>query len=137
MAASTNTFHRLVALLNTRFVRYVFVGAVGTLFHYGVMIALIDGFGVSATVSAAIGASVGALVNYVFNYRLTFASTRQHRQSVPRFAIVAGLGVAISGLTMKVVTAFSSAHYLFAQFLATALVLVLGFLLNKYWTFGT
>jgi dolichyl-phosphate beta-glucosyltransferase len=129
-------YQRLFDTVTAPFVRYAGAGAIGTALHYTTMVVAIDGLHIAPTTGAVVGATLGALVNYVINYHVTFASTRGHRQSLPRFALVAALGVVVSGVTMKLFTSTTDAHYILAQLVATGVVLVIGFFLNKFWTFG-
>jgi len=117
------------------FLRYLAVGAIGTSIHYATLIALVEGAGASPTLGSTAGALLGALTNYVLNYHLTFASKRPHAITMPRFLTVAALGVGLNALVMKSVTAQAPGHYLLAQLLASGLVLALGFLVNRLWTF--
>jgi putative flippase GtrA len=128
-------YQRLVTVVTAPFTRYVSVGAVATLTHYATMILAVDVFHVVPTWGTVLGASFGSLVNYVLNYHFTFASSRGHRESLPRFALAALLVVILNGIAMKLFTA-AGMHYLVAQLIATGGTLVLGFFLNKFWTFG-
>jgi putative flippase GtrA len=51
--------------------------------------------------------------------------------------VVAGVGVAINAGGMWLGTRVLGINYLITQIGCTAVVLALGFLLNKLWTFGT
>ncbi len=116
--------------------RYAMVGAVGTVVHYLVLALLVELGVASASAATAIGAAVGAVVNYVLNYHFTFASSRSHTETIPRFLIVAALGMSVSALGLLVATDALGMHYLLAQMICTATVLALGYLLNRLWTFG-
>ncbi|KXU91585.1 hypothetical protein CR51_31785 [Caballeronia megalochromosomata] len=82
-----------------------------------------------------VGAVLGACVNYVLNHRFTFGKTAPHKQALPRFLAVAGLGVLVNGASMSVLVDYTGLHYLLAQVCATALVLLLTFALNSCWSF--
>jgi putative flippase GtrA len=53
---------------------------------------------------------------------------------LPKFLVIALLGVAISGAGVRAAVAMGI-HYVLAQVICTVLVLVLGFVLNRVWTF--
>jgi dolichyl-phosphate beta-glucosyltransferase len=118
------------------FLRYLSSGLIGTAIHYGALVTLVEFAKLSPTVAATVGASLGALANYFLNYHLTFASKRAHRVTVPRFFAVAALGVALNALVIKTVTGFYPGHYLLAQACGSGLVLGIGFIINRLWTFG-
>ena len=116
------------------FITFGAVGLVGTVVHYATLVALVEGATVPPTWATVVGAIVGAAVNYILNYRVTFRSTAAHRVSLLRFACVALLGVVVSAALVAMAEALGVA-YLLGQIVATGVVLVLGFALNRYWTF--
>jgi len=124
---------RLLAV--KQFASFTGVGAIGTAAHYCVLIALVDVLQLRPIPSSALGFTVGAFVNYSLNYRFTFRSTKMHRESMPKFFIVATAGLLLNTAIMGVLTAMLSVHYLLAQIVATAGVLVWNFSINRCWTF--
>jgi hypothetical protein len=69
------------------------------------------------------------------NYHMTFGSRAKHRSTLPKFALIAVLGMAISGLGVRAAAAVGL-HYVLAQVLCTIAVLLVGFVLNRFWTFA-
>lgn len=126
----------ILVFITLPIVRYAGAGAIGTVFHYLTLTLAVELFGARPVWGSVAGALVGAMVNYVLNYHLTFASKKAHAQTLPRFLAVAGVGVALSALVVKVMTEQMQLHYLLAQVSATVLVLASGFVLNKIWTFA-
>ncbi len=118
-----------------RFLRFAAVGAVGTLAHYALLLALVEGVGAPPLAGAAAGFALGALVNYALARRLVFASTRSHAQALPRFFAVALTGLAWTALLMSVFMGGLGLHYLLAQVLTTALLLLWHYGGNALWTF--
>jgi dolichyl-phosphate beta-glucosyltransferase len=129
------TFSAFLSVLAAPFVRYVGAGGVGTLLHYLTLALLVEIFRQEPEHATVVGALVGALVNYVLNYHFTFASRASHRSTLPKFLVVAAVSAALSGLGMRFATEQLGLHYLPAQLFCTLLVLVLGFVLNRVWTF--
>lgn len=125
----------LPAPIAPQFVRYAGAGAIGTAAHYALLIGLVQLAHMGAVAASTAGAVTGALVNYALNHRYTFASARRHRDAMPRFLLVAILGIALNALVMVAVLAIAGTHYLVAQIVATATVLATGFLANRRWTF--
>jgi putative flippase GtrA len=118
-----------------QFVRYAGAGAIGTGAHYAVLIALVQLAGTGAVAASTVGAVAGALVNYGLNHRYTFASRRAHAQALPRFAAVALAGIALNALVLAATLAAFDPPYLVAQVVATAAVLLAGYVANRAWTF--
>lgn len=123
-----------VLLFTSVFSIYALVGALGTGLHFLTLVIGVELFRLRPSVAATVGATVGALANYFMNYHMTFASKQKHRQTLPKFAIVAALAMIISGFGAKLATNLGI-HYVIGQVLCTLLVLVLGFALNRFWTF--
>lgn len=118
-----------------QFLRYAGAGAVGTCAHYAVFL-----IGIAAAPSAVLtasttGAVIGAGANYWLNRRYSFAGSCLHRQALPRFALVAGAGLVWNFAMMGVLTT-AAVPAIPAQLVATAIVLVTGYLLNRHWTFA-
>ena len=118
-----------------QFLRYAGAGAMGTTLHYAVLIGLVQLARFDAVIASTAGAIVGAFVNYAINHRYTFASDRSHGHALPRFALVAAIGIALNALVMAAVLAVAGPHYLVAQVIATGTVLAAGYLANRAWTF--
>lgn len=118
-----------------QFASFTAVGVAGTVAHYCVLIALIYVLQLHPVPASAAGFAVGALVNYGLNYRLTFRSTKMHRESMPKFFIVAIAGLMLNTAIMAVMTTTLRLHYLVAQVFATGCVLIWNFTVNRRWTF--
>ncbi len=126
----------MIALLR-QFAQFTGVGFVSAIGHYGLLIVLVQAAGVSAVPASAAGALLGAWINYSLNYRYTFRSTRQHREAVMKFGVVAGVGLVLNTLFMWVGVELIGAHYLLSQLVTTLLVLIWSFAGNRWWTFGS
>jgi len=125
-----------LSLFTAPFVRYIGAGGIGTLLHYVTLLLVVQTTPVKPAMASMLGALVGALTNYVLNYHLTFASNMPHRRTLPRFLVVAALSMAVTGAGMALLTDRLHMHYLVAQFFCTLLVLIMGYALNKMWTFA-
>jgi len=118
-----------------QFVSFTAVGAVGTAAHYSALVVLVQFMHVGPVPASGVGFVLGALVNYILNYRLTFRSTKLHRESMPKFFLVAIVGLVLNTAIMALLTEIFRLHYLLSQILATGSVLVWNFTANRYWTF--
>jgi len=109
------------------FLRFAAVGAVATVVHYAVLIAMTEWGGASPVTATICGFFVGALVSYYLNRRYTFADKQtDFAKGLIKFLIVIGIGAVINA---GIVAAFVSAgvHYMIGQVIATGLVLIWNF----------
>ncbi len=117
--------------------RYAAVGAVATACHYALLVVLVEAAGVVPGLSALAGAVLGGVVAYLGNRRYTFSfSEVGHARAMPRFAAVAAAGAVLNGLIVGAGAALG-VHYLLAQVLATVLVMLATYQLNRIWTFDS
>ena len=120
----------------SRFGRYTAVGFVATAAHYAVLIALVELARVPAAIAATVGAIVGALVSYACNRAFTFPDDAARRLSFIRFCVVAAIGVALTAAIVYTGVDVLGFGYLVSQVVATGVVLVTGFALNRWWSFS-
>jgi putative flippase GtrA len=118
-----------------QFLRYGIAGAAGTALQYAVLVSLVQCTQTPAVAASTAGAVAGALVNYLLNHRWAFVSTRSHDHALPRFATVALAGIALNAIVMATMFKLVGVHYVLAQLAATSVVMVVGFLANRAWTF--
>ena len=123
---------RTVAIM---FLRFAGVGAIGTIAHYVLLVILVEVLGVQPVIGSSFGFLLGAAVNYSLNYRYTFASQKQHTETLPKFYLIAAVGFIFNGLIVHTLATVFEVNYLLAQLVATALVLAWGFTANFLWTF--
>ena len=86
--------------------------------------------------ASSVGYGAGALVNYVINYTFTFESNKAHSSALPKFFVVAGFGFALNAGLVALFARLLEFHYLLAQVLATVIILLWNFVLNRIWTFA-
>ena len=119
------------------FLVYAMVGMTGTGVQYLILVTLVS-VGLAGPVFASTtGAIAGAIVNYRLNYRFTFHSNKKHLLVAPRFFLVALLGAGVNWLVMKNSLYLFNIHYVSAQCIATATVLIFTFSVNRAWSFNT
>jgi len=119
----------------TQFLRFAAVGAIGTAFHYMALYLLVEYSGSGPVLASSVGFVLGAVINYFLNYRFTFASEKLHTEALPKFFLVAILGLPLNSGVMAFYTSVIPLHYLLAQLLATGVVLIWNFTANRIWTF--
>ncbi len=126
-----NEAYAPVLMTLKRFVMYGGAGAVGTAAHFMVLFATLRLVGPVA--ASTLGAIVGCIINYFLAHQYVFASTTSCARSLPRFASVAIFGIAINAM---IINAFVGVLPIaLSQVVASGTVLLLGYTLNKRWTF--
>ncbi len=118
-----------------QFLLFAGMGAIGTAMHYSVLIALVRLAQMDAVLASMAGFVVGACVNYALNYLFTFNTSKRHTEALPKFFMVALLGMGINATIMAGLVHQAGVHYLLAQIVATGLVLVWNFAGSKLWVF--
>lgn len=118
-----------------RFLRYSFVGAIGTAVQYVPLVVLVQAAEVDPVLASTVGAVAGAIVNYALNHRHTFESRRRRHESLPRFMAIAPAGVAINAELPAALVNGLGVRYLAGQVVATLAVLGVTYLANRAWTF--
>lgn len=124
-----------LGVIARQFASFAGLGALATAAHYAILIALVQLAGLGATSASSLGFGISAVGNYALNRRFTFRSRAPHTLALPKFAVVAIIGLALNALVLSTLTALG-AHYLVAQVAATGIVLCWNFLVNRRWTFN-
>ncbi len=112
------------------------IGAVGTGGHFITLILLVEFVSLAAVWATTVGFVVGAVINYFLNYYLTFKSDKAHRDAMLKFFTVALLGAGTNMLIVFVGVDVMMLHYLLVQLVASFIVLMWNFSVNKLWTFA-
>ena len=131
-----STLHAIYERDILMFVRYGLTGAVATACHYIILLCLVELLSVQTWAAAGFGAFFGAVVAYFGNRKFTFNSAISQRQSLPRFFMIAGLAIAMNSSLVWLITHYFNLYYFVAQLIATVIVLVVTYQLNKQWTFA-
>jgi len=121
--------------LTRQFLRFVGVGGLSAIGHYGLLISLVQWLATDEVLASSAGALLGAVINYTLNYHYTFRSRTRHRESMLKFAVVAVVGLGLNTLFMWIGVHALDWHYLIAQIVTTGLVLIWSFAGNRCWTF--
>ena len=120
-----------------QFLRFTGVGAIGTTGHYITLVLLVEAMNIDAILASLAGFVVGALINYQLNRTYTFRSDVSHSIALPKFFAIAATGALLNTSIMSLSIHQFRLHYFLSQLLATAIVLVWGFLGNRLWTFSS
>ncbi|WP_148280206.1 GtrA family protein [Rubrivivax gelatinosus] len=116
--------------------RYAVVGALATVAHWLTLAVLVEAAGWAAWTASGAGAALGAQVAFAGNRSFTFAGARQLPllASWWRFQLTAAAGGAL-GMAIVAAGVALGVYYLLAQVLATGVVFVCGYLVNRHWSF--
>lgn len=116
------------------FLTFLFVGGFATGLHYAIMLGTVYLLDWSLVYGSTLGFSVSAIVNYLLNVKLTFRSTQSHKNTAPRFFLVAGSGLMLNYGILSVLLSLG-AHAVIAQILTTIGVLIWNYVVSGLWTF--
>jgi len=110
---------------------YAGVGAIGTAVHFIVLFATL--IFVGPVLASTLGAIAGCIVNYYLSRQYVFTSSSSFKTSFPRFVTVALFGITVNA---AIISAFVDVLPIaINQAIASGIVLLLGYSLNKIWTF--
>ncbi len=115
--------------------RFAVSGGLATATHVLVFVMLVEWLSVRPVWAAAPAFVVALFISYGMNYHWTFSASGLHRVLLPRFVVVALLGLVLNlGITYAVVDV---AHYWYgyALLLVVLLVPLVTFFLSKFWVF--
>jgi len=116
-------------------VTFLGVGVIATLCHYAVLVSLVETNTLAVVPASAVGALVGAVVGYQLNYRFSFNASTPHRDTAPRYLIVAVVALGVNTVLMALLNRTLGIPYLFAQVITTGLVFIVTFASHRMWTF--
>lgn len=120
-------------LLRQRLVRFAAVGGSATLLQFFLLLLFVELLQLEKVVASAATFAISAGFNYWFNYHFTFASELSHLRTLPKFALVALIGLAVN--TGSFATLLVALHYLPAQLIATSITLLCNFTLHQFWIY--
>jgi putative flippase GtrA len=126
---------RLRAPVVVQFVKFGLVGVSNTLITFAIYTVLLKVFGVWYLAASAIGFIVGATNGFLLNRRWTFAGHVGDSLTPVRWAVVQSAGLAVNEGLLFLFVHEVKLDELVAQALATIVVTVSTFFVNRAWTF--
>jgi putative flippase GtrA len=123
--------HRGLLSASKSMLMYGGAGAIGTAAHFAVLFTTLQFMG--PVPASTLGAIVGCVINYFLARRFVFASTASCGRSCPRFVMVAVIGIAFNAVVIDALV--DVLPIALNQAVASGLVLLLGYFLNRTWTF--
>jgi putative flippase GtrA len=131
-------------LLTPQFIKFLIVGASGTLIDYLILI-LLKSFNWQTLIANTLSFSAGLLNNYYWNGRWTFNESirKSSLEQFSQFTVISlvGLGlntaiVLLLEIPLGVILGKPESGYIPAKAFATAVVLFWNYLANRHWTFN-
>jgi putative flippase GtrA len=126
---------RVNAPMLVQFVKFGVVGVSNTLLAFTIYTVLLKVFGVWYLAASAIGFVLGAVNGFLLNRRWTFAGHVGDALTPVRWGIVQGCGLGLNLGLLYLFVDDAGIEKLLSQALATVIVTVVTFLVNRAWTF--
>jgi putative flippase GtrA len=118
-----------------KFGGYVVAGLAATGTHYVVMVVIINQAMLPEVIASCIGFLAGACVKYPLNYWAVFSSEQRHAVAIPRYVMSLAIGFVLNAAIFAILLRVLDVHYMVSQVLTTGAVLVVNYLLARYWIF--
>ncbi|MGR3515145.1 MAG: GtrA family protein [Paracoccaceae bacterium] len=115
--------------------KFASVGAVATVLHVGVALAVSSFFGFAPQLANALGFASAVTLSYFGQGRFTFAQDLRHRFHAPRFLATALTGLVVSSGFTALVTSVLSAPFPLAMAAVAVAVPATTYVLCKFWVF--
>lgn len=132
-----HTVARLLAYLPMgTLLRFGVSGGLATVTHVAVFVALVEWFEVRPVVAAVPAFGFALFVSYGMNYHWTFSVNGLHRVMLPRFVLVALIGLSMNLAITYTVVDVMSYWYGYALLLILLAVPLVTFTLSKFWVFN-
>lgn len=118
-------------------VRYGCVGVFVASAHALTAFCVYHYLGIDPTLSNFAGFIVGALLSNLGSYYFTFRLSEGHKRTLPRFALVWLIGIAVNVGLFKVLLTQFNIPFMINVFVAIVLTPIAQFLMLKFWAFKT
>lgn len=118
------------------FTKFCSVGLICTAIQYLLLVLLIEIVFAHEVIASAAAYVCSSLVNYLLNFHLTFQAKVRHKTASVKFTLMILLGLFLNTLIFYVALSHFNLPYIYAQIIATGLVLIQNFVLSKHWIFN-
>jgi len=125
-----------VLSMNTKFLKYAFIGAVATLLDWGAFYLLSFELNVYYQIAVFISFTLGATTKFLFNKFITFKNySKRFARQISIFVVVSIIGVLASAFFMYVFVDVLQVHKFLSRVITTIIVLFLNYFLDSSFTF--
>lgn len=115
--------------------RYLVAGGTAAVLHLVVLILFVELTNVNATVASAIGFFLAVCLNYTLQYHWTFGLSEPHCRILTKYIVITTAMLGVNTVIFWVLFVKINVSYVIAQIIATGIVTVLNFTINKHFTF--
>jgi len=123
------------AVMLPQFLRYCLSGGLAAAIHFAILAGLVEAWGFNPTLATSIGFCIGTAFNYLGQYYLTFRAASAHGGTLARYVGVTLVMMGVNVALFWALTHLLAVPYLFAQALATGVVVLCNFAVNRRYTF--
>lgn len=116
--------------------RFAVSGGVATAVHVSVFTSLVEWFALRPLLAATPAFIAALFFSYGINYHWTFSASAPHQIMLPRFVVVALLGLSLNLIITYLVVDIGHYWYGYALLLIVLFVPLVTFLLSKFWVFN-
>ena len=117
------------------FSRYVVAGSTAVLVRFAILILLVEYWAVRPIVASVLGYVVSILINYTLQYYWSFNSDVEHRIAFARYLAIAVTMLGFNSAVFWTCNEIFDVHYVLSQIIATGLVVIFTFTINRRYTF--
>lgn len=118
-----------------QFLKYSVAGGFAAVAHFGVLVLLVENYAVLPTIASGIGFCIAGAVNYTLQYYWTFRASGPHALMLSRYTLVTLAMLLVNLLIFWFLNEQLDVYYFIAQIVATGIVVILNFTINRRWTF--
>ncbi len=116
--------------------RFGIVGVSAALVHFGIVVALVELYGLQPLVANVIAFSLAFQLSYWGHRHWTFGGTQQkHRVAFPRLLLVSSLAFVVNESLFYVLMAQFNLPYMLALLIVLSILPAIVFTVNKLWVF--
>ena len=119
-----------------QFGAFVSCGGLVTLLHYVLLASLVESGLLVPLTATCLAYAICASLNFYLRYRIVFRSDVPMVDAAGRAVLVSAMGLVLNAMIFAAVEVAFGLHYLLAQVIATACVLVWNFTASRYWVFA-
>lgn len=120
--------------LGRQFSRFLAVGVATTIVHYGVLIALVEAFGIGPVLGTTAGFIAAVFLSYLLNRRYTFEVRPEFGSGLIKYYASVSMGLVINAGLMALLTSWG-VNYIVAQIIASGAALVWNFIAARFLVF--
>lgn len=120
----------------TKFVKYGFVGVLGTLVHTTILTISVEILHISPILSTVLGFMGSLILSFKLNSMWTFKGDSRTKYSFLKYIIICLIGLLINVCIMTLIVKVLHSTYLIGQGISILVVPIFNFILSSYWAFS-